>query len=833
MKKILGLLCLLLTSYLASSQEYIQVSGSISAPDGSPVPAAIITLDDTLNFISNTQGRFNIPKITRGRHKVTCRHTGFKVFEKQLNLDPDFKLNISLDYHQLNEVVIQEDANADNLQKLSSKNLTSVPNATGDFIQRVLGAQAGVAINNELSASYSVRGGSYDENLIYVNGIQVYRPFLVRAGQQEGLSFVNPAMVENVRFSAGGYTARYGDKMSSVLDVKYRKPTQFEGEAVLGLMGGNLAIGNQSENGKWSYIGGIRMRSNALLLGTQETKGEYQPRFWDAQVYVTHHLNSKNDISLLNVFSSNRFTFVPQTRSTEFGGFTAALRFTVFFDGQEQSQQNANTTSLQWTHRFSNKQKLELTLSNYYTYQQENFDVVGQYRLDETNRDFGSDDFGDVVRNLGVGGFLNHARNYIEAEVQSLSANYFHEIGLHTFRVGTTISTESFNEKWKEYQYIDSADFSLPRSADGVMVFESIRARNTMQTTRVQAFIEDEYNIRDANEGLWSINLGARGQFHEYTDQLFGGPRASISYSPKVLRKINDSTTVNREVVFRLAGGTYYQAPFYRELRGLQGQLNPNLRAQKATHLVLGAEYALLLWGRPFKLIGEAYHKWYQDLIPYELENVRLRYYGNNLADGFARGMDFKLHGEFIPGLESWFSIGLLSTQEDIANDRVVEYLNQSGEVIRSFTFDKEVADSNVFNPGYIPRPSDQRLRVGLYLQDEMPGFEDLTVQLNVLFGTGLPYGPPDFSRYKDTLRTTSYRRVDVGFNKEFIKPGKKYKGLLSHLKSLTLSVEILNVLDAQNIVNNTWIRDVNGTQFAIPNYLTRRLFNIRMNARF
>ena len=834
LKKLIGLLALIICSLNGAAQNPISLSGKVVDPEGNPIPNAVVQLNDSIRKLSDLNGIYLFENIATNRINLKCSHTGFQFFQLSRSLKPgENKLDIVLKYRELNEVVIEEKAKTENLQKLSSKDISGIPSATGDFVQAVLGAQAGVAINNELSASYSVRGGSYDENLVYVNGIQVYRPFLVRAGQQEGLSFVNSALVENINFSAGGFSAKYGDKMSSVLDITYKKPTEFEGEAVLGLMGGNLALGNASKDGRWTYIAGFRYRANGLLLGSLETKGEYQPRFWDGQVYITRKLSDKSEISLLNVYSSNRFTFVPQTRSTEFGGFTQSLRFTVFFDGQEESKQSLNTTALQFTHLINEKSKIDLALSHFYTYQQENFDVVGQYRLDETNRDFGSDDFGDVVRNLGVGGFLNHARNNIEGNVTSFKANYGLQAGVHYIRIGTELSLEQFKERWKEYEYIDSADSALPRNPDQLLVNSSIRARNSLSTERVQFYIEDELKFKYPSGNELSFNVGARGHYYGYNQQLVGGPRASIAFYPKVSRVINDSTTVKRKVAIRASGGVYYQPPFYRELRGLDGNISPNVDAQKAMHAVLGAEYGLLLWKRPFKLISEFYYKWYSSLIPYELENVRIRYYGNNLAEGFARGFDLKLHGEFIPGLESWISLGILSTQEDILNDRDVDYLNQSGDIIRSHSFDKVVTDSIVRIPGYIPRPSDQRLRFGMFFKDEMPGIEDLTVQLNFLFGTGLPYGPPDFNRYKDILRTTSYKRVDVGFSKEFKKAGKKYDNFLQHLNSLSLTVEILNLLDAQNIVNHTWIKDVNGNQFAIPNYLTRRLINLRLNARF
>ncbi|WP_170227100.1 TonB-dependent receptor [Luteibaculum oceani] len=826
-------LCLFLAFAFTSTFAQTTFSGWITEETGSPVPNAIIIANDSVVAVSTEDGTFsfngNYQKV-----KIQVRHTGFQPFYRVIQpKGNEVKLKFELDYLQLSEVLIEEKARTDNLQKLSAKDISEIPSASGDFIQQVLGAQAGVAINNELSASYSVRGGSYDENLVYVNGIRVYRPFLVRAGQQEGLSFINSAMVENINFSAGGFAARYGDKMSSVLDITYKKPKKFEGEAELGLMGGNFAAGSASLDGKWTYIGGIRYRANGLLLGSLETRGEYQPQFWDAQFYGTHQLSDKTEIGLLAVHSNNRFRFVPQTRETDFGGFAQALKFTVFFDGQEESRQSATTTALEINHQFSNRSKLNVTLSNFGTVQTENFDIVGQYRLDETNRDFGSDEFGDVVRNLGIGGFLNNARNRIDGNVSSIQARHSYSLGRHFIRTGASYSIENFTEKVKEYQYVDSADYSIPRDPNQLLVFENLRARNKLNTSRIQFFAEDEWKIDLPKDAELAINAGFRGHYYQYNNQFVAGPRASIAFYPKIINQINDSLSVNREMVVRLSYGQYYQPPFYRDLRSLNGVISPDIRAQKSTHYVLSLEYGLIIWDRPFKLLSEFYYKDYDNLIPYELENVRIRYYGENSAKGYATGFDVKLNGEFIEGLESWLSLGVLSTEEDLFNDREEIYLNSDGDTIPSFSFNKTPVDTIVNFPGFIPRPTDQRLRFGMFFRDQMPGFEDLTVQLNFLFGTGLPFGPPDFNRYKDILRTTSYKRVDVGFSKEFIKAGKEYSGLRKNLKSLNFSVEILNLLDAQNVVNHTWIKDVSGGQFAIPNYLTRRRINLKLTALF
>jgi hypothetical protein len=742
--------------------------------------------------------------------------------------------NFTLLSPTINGVIITEELRTSTMQKLNGKVATFVPSASGDFINSILASQ-GVSMRNELSSAYSVRGGSFDENLIYVNDIEIYRPFLVRAGQQEGLSFINGDLVSNVSFSAGGFDARFGDKLSSVLDIQYRKPTKFAGSAMASLLGGAFHVENRSKNEKTSYIAGIRYRSNSYLLGSLDTKGEYKPRFTDFQTYITHKLTDKLDISFLGNYASNRYNFVPQTRETELGTIQQALRFTVFFDGQEISKFQTGLGAVDLNYNVNDDLRIKLILSQFFTSENEEFDIVGQYSLNEIERDFGSDNFGEVVRNLGVGGFLNHARNKLTADVKSVQLKGYYSILNHYIQFGAGIQADKINDRLSEYVYIDSADYSLPqRGNSGLLeVQEVIRARNSLESQRLTAYVQDAVSWFNGSEDEFRLNIGARVNHWTLNQQTVVSPRFTAAYIPNWRKELDDSTYVKKDVVIRFSAGYYYQPPFYRELRNFKGQINPRLQAQKSIHFVLGTDYNILLWRRPFKFVAEAYYKILEDLVPYELENVRLRYYATNTSKGFARGLDFKLNGEFVSGLESWLSLSFLQTREDLVDDYYYNFFNKSGEQIYPYTFDNVATDSVLYHPGSVPRPTDQLVNFGMFFQDEMPGFKGFKVNLSLLYGTGVPYGPPSYERYKDTLRAPAYRRVDIGFMKELIKSGQKGKGLLKNFREAYLSLEVFNLLQINNTINYTWIRDVSGSQYAIPNFLTSRRVNLKLQLRF
>ncbi|MES2629983.1 MAG: carboxypeptidase-like regulatory domain-containing protein [Bacteroidota bacterium] len=815
--------------------QQVELSGFVRDNDNKPVSFANIQVDGTGNgTTSDDEGRYSLSLTKNTKYLLILSRPGYNTEKLSISVGSvNLTRSFVLTANDLG-VVNVESQRTGSMQRIDPKFTKFVPTPGGDFLNAVLSSQPGVSMRNELSSAYSVRGGSFDENVIYVNDIEIYRPFLVRAGQQEGLSFVNGDLVKNVNFSAGGFDAKYGDKMASVLDIQYRKPTEFGGSVTGGLMGGSAHLENVSKDGKTTYIAGIRYRSNSYILGSLDTKGDYRPRYTDFQTYITHKFSNRFDIGILGNYSANRYNFVPQTRETNLGSIQEALKFTVYFDGQELSRYHTGMGAVDLNYHITNDFKLKLILSQFYTREREEFDIVGQYQLDEIERDFGSDDFGDVVRNLGVGGFLNHARNRLTADVKSANVKGYLTVLNHYLQFGVGLQGEKFTDQLSEFTYIDSADYSAPNNTGGnLMVNEVIRAKNQLTSYRATAYVQDAYNYVNDSYDEFRLNVGVRANYWSYNNQTVISPRMTASFVPNWNRQINDSTTIKKSLTLRFSTGLYYQPPFYREMRGFTGSLNPDIVAQKSTHFVLGADYGLRLWKRPFKLVGETYYKLYDKLIPYELENVRLRYYATNNAKGFARGADFKLNGEFVPGIESWVSVSFLQTQEDLIDDYYVNYFNQSNTLIQPSTFDKVATDSVRYTPGYIPRPTDQRLSFGMFFQDEMPGFKGFKVNLNLIYGTGLPYGPPSHDRYRDTLRTPSYKRVDIGFMKELITPQKPAKGLFKNFKEAFISLEVFNLLQIQNTINYQWIKDVTGSTYSVPNYLTGRRVNLKFIVRF
>ncbi len=835
-KRILLVVANLLCAILLYSQE-VQLSGRVLTEKNEPVPFANIVVNGgEKGAVTNDNGDFTLNLKAGQSYQLSISRAGFTQLSVLLNTGKSAvqKRNFILKPIEIEGVTIEDKGRTSTMKRLDTKTVSVVPAASGDFINAVLASQPGVAMRNELSSSYSVRGGSFDENLIYVNDIEIYRPFLVRAGQQEGLSFINGDLVKSVSFSAGGFDAKYGDKLASVLDIQYKKPTRFAGSVMASLLGGSLSLENASKSGKTTYVAGFRYRSNAYLLGSLDTKGEYKPRYTDFQTYISHRINDRLDIGFLGNYSGNRFHFIPQTRETELGSIQQALRFTVYFDGQELSRYHTGMGAVDVNYRLTDDVKLKLIASHFATSEREEFDIVGQYSLDEIERDFGSDNYGKVVRNMGVGGFLNHARNKLTAEVSSVSLKTYATVLNHYLQGGVTVQREVFNDRIKEYIYLDSADYSLPQKNNGLLeVKELIRANNHLENVRVTGYVQDNYTYLNNSEDLFKVSFGVRGNYWSSGQKAVVSPRFTLAFVPNWKREINDTTSIKKNLTLRFSTGLYYQPAFYREMRNIQGQLNTDINAQQSIHFVLGADYDLRLWKRPFKLTGEAYYKLYDQLIPYEMENVRLRYYATNSAKGYARGADFKLNGEFVPGIESWASLSFLSTKEDLKNDYYYDYYNQSGQPIYSYTFDKVATDSVRHEPGYIPRPTDQLLTFSMFFQDEMPGFKGFKVNLSLIYGTALPYGPPSFERYKDTLRTPSYKRVDIGFMKELITAAKPAKGMFKHLKEAYISVEVFNLLQISNTINYTWIQAVTGANYSVPNYLTARLVNVKLITRF
>ena len=731
---------------------------------------------------------------------------------------------------QMRDVTIEDRSfKSENIKTLNPKVVRYLP-TPNQSVEDLLKTMPGVSSANELSSTYSVRGGNYDENLVYINDFEVYRPLLIRSGQQEGLSVINPDMVEGINFSAGGFDAIYGDKLSSVLDIKYRKPKTFAGSISASLLGASIEIEDRTKNQKIYYMLGLRQKSNKYLLNTFETKGEYNPSFTDIQLLTGYDFNEKFSLEIFSNYSRNRYNLVPESRETNFGTINDAKRFTVYFEGQEADRYETTTGALSFNYRPKQTLKLKFITSIYGTNEEENFDILGQYFLDQLEADLGKASFGDVAFNLGVGSFLNHARNRLQGKVYS--AEHKGElIGERTlFQWGIKAQHEKIEDRLHEWYYNDSSGFSIPSYRDSInpqiVLNDVVISKNTISSDRFSGYIQNTWQLTDTNKLI--LTTGIRANYWNLNKQIVVSPRASLTFKP----------SWNRQLIFRTAGGFYYQPPFYRELRDLDGKIYLNTKAQKSIHAVIGGDYLFLALGREFKLTTEIFYKFLEELIPYKINDIRIRYLPNFTSKGYARGIDFRLFGDFVPGAESWVSLSFLQTEEDIKNDFYYRYFNEEGEeIISGFTFDKVVKDSIRVEPGYIPRPADQRVNFGLFFQDFLPKAPTYKMQLTMLFGTSLPFGPPGKDRYKDELRSPTSRRVDIGFSKQLIgedvkkKPTSKF---FRNVESLWIGLEVFNLLQVSNVASYTWITDVsNARKYAVPNYLTARQLNLRISAKF
>ncbi|HLG34606.1 MAG TPA: TonB-dependent receptor [Bacteroidia bacterium] len=784
--------------------------------------------------ITDAEGRYSL-SVPAQTLKIIFYYAGLKTDTVNLKLKESEKRIINRGMksavHLLKEVDIQTTPlSRINMTTVNPKLLSHIPTPNQSVID-LIKTYAGVSSSNELSSGYSVRGGNYDENLVYVNDIEIYRPFLVRSGQQEGLSFPNSDMVSSIYFSAGGFDAVYGDKMSSVLDMQYRKPKKFGGAFNFSLLGGALELEGASKNQKRYVIGGFRYKSSSYLLSNLDVQGDYKPSFYDVQLLSGFQLDTNTTLELFGNYSRNNYTVIPSTRETEFGTVKQAFKLKIFFDGQEQDLFETGLGAVSLTRKPTQKLKLKLITSAFATAEEEKFDILGQYFLDQLESDLGSENFGNSLFNLGVGSFLDHARTQLTAIVwngehkgEYVNENIF-------LRWGAKYQREEIEDQLREWKYLDSAGFSVPTFRDTPSVNAVLglndftNTRISISSNRYSAYLQNIWTITDTTKII--LAAGVRAQYWDLNQEFIVSPRASFTYKPKWKRNLN----------FRFATGLYYQPPFYRELRDLSGIVHTDVKAQQSVHFVLGSDYNFLAFGREFKLVTEIYYKHLDNLIPYKIDNVRIRYLSDQTAKGYATGIDFRLNGEFVPGTESWASLSLLQTEEDIKGDYFYDYYNSDGEkIIPGYSVNDIRTDSVRSEPGYIPRPTDQRLTFGLFFQDYLPKFPAYKVYLNFLFGTGLPFGPPGKDRYKDILRIPPYRRADIGFSKQIIgedvKRPPKIK-LLRKFKEIWVNLEVYNLLQVNNTVSYIWVKDVTNRQYAVPNYLTSRQINVRLSFKF
>ncbi|MGV3638241.1 MAG: TonB-dependent receptor [Flavobacteriales bacterium] len=830
----------LLHSLWTLAQSTGTIRGTVRDEYGNTLPRASVTIAGTTTGVAcDDQGRYSISVPADEAVVLRWSYSGIPPYEERITVGAgeilirDVKLNVTT----LNTAIIRgtQRDREEGMESLDPRVTRFVPSVQGG-VEALLQGQLGFSTRNELSAGYNIRGGNFDENLVYVNDIEVYRPFLARAGQQEGLSFPNPDMIERIQFSPGGFEARYGDKMSSVLDITYKRPKKFAGSAMASLLGGAVHLENTMLGKRLRQVTGIRYRTNTLVLNGLDTKGQYRPTYTDFQSYWTYDLTDKVELGFLGLYSSNKFGVVPENRETEYGSFNQALRFTAYFEGQEVTRFETLFGALNLNIQANKTTRLKFTASAFNTVESERFSVLSEYYLDELERDPNSSRYGEVKQNLGIGRSLEHARNDLDATVLTFAHKGFRQLQRSYLQWGADVRSEVINDKLNEWTVIDSADFSIPlNQGEDLELNYVLKSRLNMESVRASAYMQNTWRWDRGNNKWYTLIAGARAQHWTYNGQTVGSPRVRFTYHPGWKTVDEQGDTLDLDYSFWAAAGVYYQPPFYREVRNFDGQLNPDIRAQRSIHYVLGMDRRFTIWKRPFKFTAEAYYKQMDDLIPYELDNVRIRYYGANLAKGYATGLDLKLNGEFIDGVESWVGASVMSIQEDLFNDSYTKRYNADGDlIVPGFTFDQVAVDSTVITPGWIPRPTDQRVNVAFFFQDEMPRVPTLKVHLNVNFGTGVPFGPPSATRYADTLRTTLYRRVDIGFSKQLLgAKGQEKQGFLGHINNMWVSLEVFNLLNINNTITHTWIESVDGRQYSIPDYLTPRRYNLKLIAWF
>jgi hypothetical protein len=804
----------------------------VKGTDGEPVDGLMIGVKEngSQNTITDSKGAYTIA-VTSGTPGTliffspsynVLSHTFLLKEGERVNFSPTLTFkNVLMDVE-----VVDFGERAKESVHINPIVFNQVPSVTNN-IEDLIKTQMGVSSNNELSSGYSVRGGNFDENLVYVNDIEVYRPFLVRSGQQEGLSFANPNMVQNINFSAGGFEAKYGDKLSSVLDITYRKPLKFAGNASASLLGGNIQLEGISKNRLVAWNVGARYRSNIYLLKNLDTKGEYRPSAMDIQSFLTFDVNPKLRIEFLGNIANNKYLVIPSSRTTDFGTVTNAVRLTVYFDGQELMQYTTFMGGLSATYRPNHRTKLKLITSAYRANEQEIYTVQGQYYIDQLEADLSKPNFGQVAFRRGVGTFINNGRNYLTASVYNVEHKGTHRFNTNNELLwGAREQFEKIEDKLNEWRLVDSVGYVIPYSPNEINLIDVFKTKITLPSFRSQAYLQYNFTHMLRDSSNIKVTGGIRANYWTVNEQLLFSPRFTIAFQPNW----------KRNWLFKLSGGLYYQPPFYRELRDVSGNVNKNVKAQKSTHLVLTGDYIFRMWNRPFKFIAAAYYKDLQSIIPYEIDNVRVRYFANNNAKGYALGTDLRINGEFVKGVESWATIGFLRTYEYSKDNIHYEYFNKDGEeIVRGYTFDQVKADSVRVDPGYIPRPTNQLVTFGMFFQDYLPKFPQLKFNLNLQFGSGLPFGPPTHLRWQQVLQMPPYRRVDAGFAYNVIKENREVKrqNVFNNLKEMWIFLEVFNLLQIQNTVSYTWVQDVTGNRYAVPNYLTNRQINVKLQIRF
>lgn len=807
---ILTVACLLIQYWVAAQTPVVY--GTVKDEHGNGIDLVTVAVEGTdFGTMTRPDGSYELRLKQGGKQTVVFSNVGYELEKKTVILNPDkpYLLNTSLrkKANTLTEFIKKDDASryqAGSIQ-IQAKKASELPSTIGGIEGLI---KTFVGSNNELTPQYNVRGGNFDENLVYVNDFEIYRPFLTRSGQQEGLSFINADLVSSVKFSVGGFQAAYGDKMSSVLDITYKKPKEFSGGFMLSLLGASLHLEGASKNEKLTYLVGLRQKSNQYLLQSQPTKGVYNPSFTDLQALINYQFNERWELELIGNYARNRFSFYPEEMTSSFGLVNQAYQLNVFYEGGEIDQFDSKFGGISATFRPNKKLKLKLLASGFQTNEKETYDISGEYLLGELETDLGKAGFGSVKKYLGTGIIHNYARNYLKVNVGNLAHRGSLDAGKHFISWGADASFTSVSDQLHEWERRDSAGFTQPYYEDSLVMMRLYRSASDFDYTRISGFIQDNFRFSDSVDLTFSA--GVRFNYSQLNNELIISPRLQMAYKPEW----------KRDIVFKISGGLYAQPAFYREMRDLDGNINKDLNAQKSMHLVAGSDYNFKMYHRPFKLTAEFYYKKLWDLVPYEYDNVRIRYFGKNNAVGYAYGGEIRLYGDLVKDATSWISVGLMKAMEDVTDDRI-DYRSAAG------------ADSITIYPGYIPRPTDQRFMLGMYFEDYLPSNKNFKAHISLMYATGLPFGPPDKQRYGDTLRLPDYKRVDIGFSALLLDGARKQRPAHSFFRnvgSIWASLEVFNLLGIQNTLSYSWVQDqTSGKTFAVPNRLTSRLLNVKL----
>ena len=805
------------TTFIAAQTGTIK--GTVLNNEGKPIENVSVSFGVS-GTTTNQAGYYNL-NIPSGKFiTILFSHISYDNYTKRIRIPKgktlQFSPKLQVKTEKIDEVIIKDERkNAEGITNIKTETVSKLPSANNG-VESVLKTLPGVNFNNELSTQYNVRGGSFDENLVYVNGIEVYRPFLIRSGQQEGLSFVNSNLTQNVDFSAGGFQAKYGDKLSSVLDITYRKPTQFGLAIEAGLLGASITADGVSKNNKLKALIGARYLNNSLIVNSnKDINSNYDPNFTDIQTYLSYDFNTKFTLDFLGSYALNNYNFTPISRQTNFGTIINPLALVVHYQGKEKDRYETLFGALKGIYKANDNLTISLTTSTYNTKEQEHYDILAFYGIGEVNADFGSDNFGDVNFVQAIGSQLDHARNNLEAQISNINLKATLRKNTNLFEAGVKYQHENIKDKIIEWQVIDSAGFSirppylLPKNDEPytpysgpIVPYQNVRAENDVKIDRISGFAQWSKKSNIGEHIIW-YNIGVRAQHWTVSgDKL--NTDSHVVVSPRAQFTIKPDW--NKDMLFRVSGGYYHQAPFYRELRDSLGLVHPEVKAQQSIHFVLGNDYSFKMWDRSFKLVSEAYYKKLTNVNTFTIDNVQIRYRANNDADAYATGFDIRLNGEFVPGTESWFSFGYLLTKENL-NDR-----------------------------GYISRPTDQRLKFAILFQDYVPTIPNLKMYLNMVYNTGVPGGSPSYADpYLFQNRLKNYFRADLGISYVFVDFKNPAKAKWEEkFKELSVGLELFNMFDVQNTITNTWVKDVSSNRsIAVPNFLSGRILNVKLAMRF